>query len=234
MVKRAGTAAEAHRLVARIFSLRASGVMTPEAAYDAEAKVLRFPFIEGVSGLSRLAIDGWVILPTLLLPLKALHETTLPDLVSYDPTAKIRKRMNTADSHVLYETLQHLLKVVSEPARNTPLHGDFHAGQLILDAQENAWLLDLDDLAQGPPEADLGNFAAHLATRRETGFGPVPRSFVQWLNRVITAYRDIGGACDGPLAYTYGQLALIRRGLKWRERGDTSVLSEIMAGMPLR
>jgi aminoglycoside phosphotransferase (APT) family kinase protein len=109
----------------------------------------------------------------------------------------------------------------------TAVHGDFHAGQLIMDSAGRVWLLDLEDLATGAPESDLGNFAAHLATRPETRRGPIQQGFEHWLGHTLEAYRSIGGVGHSGLAHSHGRIALIRRALKLRERGDPSVLSEL-------
>lgn len=56
-----------------------------------------------------------------------------------------------------------------------PVHGDFYAGQVLLDG-DRAVLLDLDRAALGDAAGDLGNFAAHL--ERDALEGRVPASRV--------------------------------------------------------
>ncbi len=46
-------------------------------------------------------------------------------------------------------------------AKLTPIHGDFHLGQVHLD-NGNAWLIDFDALSYGDPAADLGNVLVFL------------------------------------------------------------------------
>jgi aminoglycoside phosphotransferase (APT) family kinase protein len=45
-----------------------------------------------------------------------------------------------------------------------PIHGDFYADQVLIDAGAAA-LIDLDNAVLGDPCADMGSFAAHLYTR---------------------------------------------------------------------
>lgn len=47
------------------------------------------------------------------------------------------------------------------PGAPRPIHGDFHAKQVLL-LEEGVAFVDLDEAVRGDPAADLGNFAAHL------------------------------------------------------------------------
>lgn len=51
--------------------------------------------------------------------------------------------------------------LVSLPAFNYPIHGDFYADQVLING-ENIAIIDLDRAMGGDPAADLGNFLAHL------------------------------------------------------------------------
>ena len=53
------------------------------------------------------------------------------------------------------------LLLMREPALNVPIHGDFYAKQVLLDA-DRVVILDFDSAAAGDPAADLGLFIAHL------------------------------------------------------------------------
>ncbi|MCG3119078.1 MAG: hypothetical protein ALAOOOJD_01406 [bacterium] len=46
-------------------------------------------------------------------------------------------------------------------AKLTPIHGDFHLGQIHVE-NGNAWLIDFDALAYGDPASDLGNMLVFL------------------------------------------------------------------------
>jgi len=217
----------ARLLAERTRTLRAAGVSTPEARLAAGSATLSFPSIEGESGLALIAAQGAGCLPRLLEPLRALHLAAIAGLAPFDPAAKILNRLRPGDPE---RRLHDLLVRVSEhggTARTGTVHGDFHAGQLVVDAAGQAWLLDLEDLAVGAPEADLGNFAAHLATRPETRRGAAATGFETWLADTIGAYAAIGTAADPLLARLHGQLALIRRALKLREAGDPELAAEL-------
>lgn len=48
-----------------------------------------------------------------------------------------------------------------EPKVHRPIHGDFHAEQVVIDA-DAVGILDLDEAGLGDPAVDLGNFVAHV------------------------------------------------------------------------
>jgi aminoglycoside phosphotransferase (APT) family kinase protein len=52
-------------------------------------------------------------------------------------------------------------RLAAQPQGATLIHGDFHAGQVLL-AGETAAVLDFDEAALADPAADLGSFLAHL------------------------------------------------------------------------
>lgn len=56
-----------------------------------------------------------------------------------------------------------------------PLHGDFYADQVLVEAGR-ATLIDLDNGGWGDPAADLGNFIAHLRRGVAEGAGPAARA----------------------------------------------------------
>jgi len=219
VLKRLANADAAARLIARTKALIAAGVPTPEARPGPGPGVVRFERIRGEPGLSVVsgASDG---LAALLEPLAALHGAEVPGLEAYDPLHRIRPRLAGGGEPWIDEWIgRHTTS--GRPAG--PVHGDFHAGQLVRDAGGRVWVLDLDDLALGSPEADLGNFAAHLATRPETRQGDPLPGFERWLTRVLR-HRPVA---DRDLAASYGKIALLRRGLKLAEQGDASVLEAL-------
>ena len=218
------------RLVRWTAALRAAGVSTPEARIDLEADALVFPAIEGTGGLALVIAGGPPVLSQLLRPLAMLHRASLGGIRPFDPRRKIVPRVSAGEAPALLQELGACLNGLPEPSGSGPVHGDFHAGQVIRDAGGTVWLLDLEDLAAGEPEADLGNFAAHLASRPETRRGPVRQGLEFWLEHTLRAYRAIGGAAETGLAIRHGRVALIRRALKLRERDDPSILAEVAGG----
>ncbi|HSF96331.1 MAG TPA: phosphotransferase [Thermohalobaculum sp.] len=226
-VKRVADPAAAGQIAAWTAALRGAGVPTPEARLDTATGALIFPVIEGTSGLASIVERGESALTELLRPLLALHRAAVPGLSPFDPAAKIYARLEPRDPAPLRDELRALLAALPAPASPGPVHGDFHAGQLVLDPAGRAWLLDLEDLAAGAPESDLGNFAAHLGTRPETRRGPVRDGFEHWLDHVLGAYSGIGGQAAAELARLHGRIALIRRALKLDRRGNSAVLMEL-------
>ena len=218
----------ARRLILRTGELRARGLPTPEARLGQSPDVVVFPAVEGTGGLALLMAEGPAVLPDLLRPLLGLHRATLRGLAPFDPRRKIEPRLSADDPPNLLREATRRLDAIPEPSDMVPVHGDFHVGQLIRDAEATVWILDLEDLAAGAPESDLGNFAAHLATRPETRRHSVPHGLAFWLGHALRAYRAIGGEADENLAERHGQVALIRRALKLRERGDPSVVAELL------
>ena len=225
--KRITDESAARRLISWTEDLRAGGVATPEVLLDTQDQTLVFRLIDGTAGLALIEDRGALALAGLLRPLLALHNVTLDGLHPFDPGAKIMPRLTQGDPAALREHLETLLAALPAPSQATSVHGDFHAGQAILDGSGTVWLLDLDDLAAGAPESDLGNFAAHLATRPETRCGPILQGFEHWLGHTLQAYRSIGGVAEIALVHKHGRVALIRRALKLRERGDPSILAEL-------
>ncbi|MFQ5565541.1 MAG: phosphotransferase family protein [Paracoccaceae bacterium] len=221
--KRVTDEAAARRLIAWAEDLRAGGVATPQARLDTRDGTLVFRLIEGTAGLALIVDRGAPALAGLLRPLLALHKLTLDGLPPFDPAAKILPRLRPDDPPAVREHL----RVLPDRPCAASVHGDFHAGQVILDGAGTVWLLDLDDLATGAPESDLGNFAAHLATRPETRCGSVLQGLEHWLGHTLRAYRSIGGLAQTALAHDHGRVALVRRALKLREQDDPSILAEL-------
>ena len=212
------------RLVERTGAARASLVPTPAARATAEPGVVAFTELRGTGGLALVAELGTAVLAELLRPLAALHGAEVAGLPAFDPLLRIAPRIGPATPGWIGREIADCLDATPSDAAPVVLHGDFHAGQVIRDGAGTVWLLGLDDIAAGPAEADLGNFAAHLATRPETRRGPVRAGFESWLAATLAAYPDGG---DAGLAQAFGRLALIRRALKLHDGGDPSVLDEL-------
>jgi aminoglycoside phosphotransferase (APT) family kinase protein len=101
------------------------------------------------------------------------------------------------------------------------VHGDLHPGQFIRDRRGQVWLIDLDDLALGPPEVDFGNLAACLATRRP---GPLHEMARHAIAGVVAETPSANPA----LVAHFCEIALLRRALKLRERGLDWVFRQLL------
>ena len=202
---------EAHHLIARAAVLSSEGTNTPIPRYDPDQKALSFPRLKGISGV---ALIDEVPLPTLLTPLQSLRYAKIPELAAFDPFTKITTRLDANTPPWLTARIDAL--------RDTPngsggvVHGDFHCGQMIRDESDCLWLIDLDDMARGAIEADLGNFAAHLATRPETGKRCLSEDLPFWAEQVHGAWLRLGETCDTALFRRHADIAVTRRALKLR------------------
>lgn len=244
--------AHAGGLLAKLSSrLSRSGVRTPAMLYDACTNTLNYRWINGTTARERLKIDGsdrarstrhpdTTIIEKVLAQLVALHRCDLHELPlqPFDPLRRIRPRVEKHRSvgncpyDAEYATLNQALvrytgfAGLREPITLTAVHGDFHVGQVVLDAEtEQAWLLDLDDVALGEPESDLGNFVAHAVTSPELCSGSIADSYLVLERQAARVYRKLGGlAIDALALRAYGMTALLRRALKLDERGITPSL----------
>lgn len=88
---------------------------------------------------------------------------------------------------------QHLAaRLAQEPALDRPIHGDFHARQVLVGGGPAA-VLDLDRAMRGDPATDLGNFIAHL--EREVVRGELSPSRVEPLKQaLLDGYLATAGA----------------------------------------
>ena len=225
VLKRFSTADAASAAFDRAEALRSAGFATPRPT-RADDQTLRFPRIRGTTGPDLIAS-----LPDLLAPLLALQQVHLPALrlPRHDALLRIRPRLCHAPAAISWLAQQQLCHLPAE--RDTICHGDFHPGQVIRDASGRSWLLDLDDLARGPVEADLGNLMAWLATRPLPSPQPLLHRIAQERETLLAAWSGMGGCADRDLLEPYITLALIRRALKAAERGDPTLLTEMSANI---
>lgn len=207
----AGRAQEALR---RTLALRQQGLPTPMAGQGPSPETLRFQRIEGQTARDLIG----VALTPLLHAIRRLHAAQMNGLPAYDPLLRIRPRLALTDN-------PHLKRLAEGPVPTgrALLHGDLHVGQFIREPSGKIWLIDLDDLAIGPPEADIANFAAHLATTD-------PRvGIAEWATHVCGAWVSVGGSVAPSVFTRFLHLALLRRHLKLRAAGRPDFEAEICA-----
>lgn len=178
--------------------------------------MVMFDRIEGRTGPD-LAGQG-EDLAAVLATLAALHDAAVADLPAFDPLLRIRPRLALTEVPALRAIAEEAV-----PQGNATLHGDLHVGQAIRDASGMVWIIDLDDLAIGPPEADLANFAAHLATSQPSG------AIKDWAERVRRMWTGQGCDLDGSVFDRFLRFALLRRHLKLRAAGRPDFEAEIVA-----
>ena len=213
---------EARTLVSRTKAARNAGVPTPPARLERDQRAISFPKLDGESGVGLVTKRP---MSNLLAPLLALNRASVESLSPFDPFAKILPRLEASDPSWLHQAIERL-----RPFPNTGssvIHGDFHAGQLIHEASGSVSIIDLEDLALGSPEADLANFAAHLATRPETSSTSLADGLAGWLIAVHTGWSRLGQSANPDLLISHAGAALIRRALKLRERGTSDVLDQL-------
>ena len=234
-----GFADATRRTAVRSQILSGAGVPTPMGRYQAAANTIWYPWIEGTSGrccfrLSRrrkAQLDFEPIVSYLDLALRALFHLHRADpgllaLSVFDPWRRIQPRFvaGDADSYLrsLCDKLRRRLADHTPPSRpNCLVHGDFHVGQVLFQPGKSVpWLLDIDDIALGRPESDLGNFVGHLTTSDVIPPGDLRADFDALVELICTLYQRISkDQINLDLLRTSGTITLVRRGLKLREQG---------------
>lgn len=187
------------------------------------------PAVLGRNGPLRLSFERVIAAeqPTLdkmVEALRRLNRMSPDGLSRFDPFLRIRPRLGTAPSHI--RALVTALETQDAALRwpfNTVIHGDFHPGQTIRDRSGKLWLVDLDDLALAPPEADLGNLAAWIATRAEG-------NLETQASIAATKVLALAPHAAPDLTGHFLQIALVRRALKLVEKGLPWALDQL----PLR
>ncbi len=211
--KRHPSAKAARAALQRSAAARLAHVRTPAARSGSEPVELIFDRIES---------DGAPPLADMLAALHPLHRMKHRGLMRFDPFARILPRLTDAPPAILARVADLLAQ---DRALNWPInhviHGDFHPGQVLRDRQGRVWLIDLDDLALGPVEADLGNLAAWMATQAPGAMAELSAQ-AQALVMAATA------VSNQTLLAHFHDIALIRRALKLRERGEDWALRQLL------
>ncbi len=136
-------------------------------------RALVFEYINGTLLTDLMSSDApdFEIFASVGKALAAFHRTGYKGLTKRDATT-LQSEMN-ATSSLLTHLMPHLKVSVqrihlaltelleASPMRQTLIHGDFYADQIIIRNDEPV-ILDLDEAALGEPAIDLGNFVAHL------------------------------------------------------------------------
>lgn len=213
-MKRYPDAAAAEVARYRTVALAAEGVPTPPVLAFAGEASLCFAYVEGRTGRELTGND----LAPLLTVLARLHRARMPHLPSFDPLRRVRSRLGLGTKLPVRDIL-----AAPVPKGDATLHGDLHVGQFIRGGDGAVWIVDLDDLALGPAEADLANFTAHLAT--SVPEHPIPG----WVEQVCTAWKDIGQPLNCTIFAPFLRFALLRRHLKLREAGRPDFEADILA-----
>lgn len=229
--KRFDSCSEAEAAVSRARWLRAAGIPTPAAERSGTDHVVAFRRITGQSGREIVgAVPATHCLAPLLDVVARLHALPPAEgLGRFDPLAKIGPRLRAGGDHRLRSAIAAIMSgIVANPSPCQTLHGDLHVGQLIMDDEGTVWIIDLDDMAGGDAAADLGNFAAHLASRTcESATSPMA-AMRNWLGIVLRDSHVRFDAAFERRGDAFGRLALIRRALKHRDRGDVRLLSRLL------
>lgn len=219
-IKTFADAAQATEAARRSMALRQQEVMTPRAYANGQTVV--FERIAGCSGLplTQRPIYDWL---TSLIP---LHTSVLDGLPPFDPMLRISPRLDLLTNPSLRAALYRLAQ--ASPRGGSVIHGDFHLGQVIAGPDSVAWLIDLDDLAIGPVEADIGNLIANLATQDHLP-GPFAVRLEHWRQAVQGAWFRLDQAANPTWVEHFAALALIRRHLKLREQARRDFEADIAA-----
>ncbi|MFM7333572.1 MAG: phosphotransferase family protein [Tabrizicola sp.] len=206
------SAAAANTALQRSLAARLAGVPTPAVLGRSGPMQLSFARITAAAPPS---------LPGMIATLQKLKRMPPYGLTRFDPFLRIRPRLANAPPHLqaLVTALQSQKQALDWPA-GTVVHGDFHPGQTLQDTKGKVWILDLDDLALAPPEADLGNLAAWLATQTKGTLGEAARG----AQATVLA---VAPQADPALTQHFLQIALIRRALKLAERGQPWALEQL-------
>ncbi len=244
----------ARAIVAAAAHISRRGGPVLEVELDEARELLLMPRIEG-QDLRRIAatrqrctgtgtLEALADLFTMAMgELARFHRAALDpedhDLKEFDPFAKIRPRMTFLENVEQRTRVENLTQMLSEGIRTRPgrsvtlVHGDFHFGQIMVESVlAQPHIIDLDDVARGYPEADIGNFAAHVVTASGLYTGDVLVGLATLIPDLLAAYQSEREALalDRDAVALYAAAALLRRLLKLYVAGrDLARHGEILA-----
>jgi aminoglycoside phosphotransferase (APT) family kinase protein len=249
-----GHAPVAELVLAVTAKLRLAGVPVPETSKDATTGALRQPWIEGPTLRESLIAAGPMRtvkdftrqrqnIHGVMRALVKLHgaETSASGLRRFDPFRLIDPRLETdllgtlsSENRKLAGDMRvRLGERLTGFTTSGLIHGDLHAGQVIQDrATGTWWLIDLDDVSIGPPEADIGNFCAHMASTPAINGIDMIGAIKAMTKLCIIAY---DGTLEPGAVKAFGAAALVRRALKCAERhgSDKRIFQMLMTAKQL-
>lgn len=210
--KRYSSAARAETALRRSLLARMAGVPTPAARLGEVPTSLIFDRIDTAAPPT---------LPRLIETVGLLGRMATEGLDRFDPFLRIRPRLAAAPSAIC--DLQAEL-VARDAALGwsaaTVIHGDFHPGQCLQDRSGKVWLVDLDDIALGPIEADLGNLAAWIATSRTGDLAARTHS-------ALVQVQALASQTNPLLIAHFCRIARLRRALKLAGKGQPWALAQL-------
>ncbi len=212
-VLRAYRPSEARAAVEAVGACTAATVRTPRLlAADTHRGVAVVSYVPG-DVLTRLArVDpgrGLDNFRTAGAALRKLHESVDMDLrtTSLAMEAHAIRTAATQLGVLMPDDVDFLRELVSdlttrllslEPVR-APVHGDFSADQVVIDASGDATLIDLDSARLGDPASDLACLAA--AVTRDVVLGTVAEATGEaWLHALHDGYSQLYGTPEERLA----------------------------------
>jgi Phosphotransferase enzyme family len=232
-----GNAPMADLVLALASRLRLAGVTVPETSKDTLTGALRQPWIDGLTLCESLVAAGPMTTAIEFAQHKQhfkgvmnvvgkLHGASAcsDGLQSFKPFRLVDRRLNAlppgrlslGNRRLAGEIRAQLGACLATFPMTGPVHGDLHARQVIQDKTTGVWwLIDLDDVALGSPEVDIGNFCAHIASTPAINGTSVNHAFEIMTALCLDTY-------DGSLAQRsinlFGSAALVRRALKCAEQ----------------
>lgn len=212
-MKRYASALAANTARNRTLAARQAGVNTPAVLCSYGPMALLF---------QRVVPAAQPSLSQMVQALEQVNNMPGHGLLRFDPFLRILPRLAFAPTGI-WDIVADLSAQNSASAwpEAAVIHGDFHPGQVLVDALHKVWLIDLDDLALAPPEADLGNLAAWIATQSA---GHLKTQTIAALSRVLA----LRPKSDHALADHFCRIALVRRALKLAEKGQTWALDQVL------
>lgn len=209
-------------VVRRSTTARQAGVITPDVIAVKNSRTIEFEWIDGDCGIELLQTTA---LSKILSPLVKLQKMDQQNLTRFNPFSRIDPRVEVLSiAPEMHREIQTLKQV--EITENGVVHGDFHLRQLLCDSKGHCWVIDLDDMALGPPEVDLGNLVAYLATHPTIMSDSLLNSLTYWQHEIAAAWSDLGQVCDEDSLRFFIKASLIRRTLKRCEAGDYSLMRD--------
>ncbi len=222
LVVRYATSARANELAIGARHLRRSGVSVPQPVAQIEGG--RVGIDEHIDG--SLLIDavraGTIPADEVAEALVTLHRSpTIDELTSRNVGTELARAEIALDDLVglapglngrcrrLGDRLAGRRPSIDRPA--VFLHGDLHPKNAII-TQNGATLIDLDRMAAGPPEVDLGTLLAHAVAigHRRPGWSPNAETHTR---TVIECYRSRGGDIDGRALRWFTAVGLVELAL---------------------